>query len=54
MFLVAVVLTAIAIYAMARVTRSVMDRFDLDLMSALVWLGLAEWPSDPAPPRSCG
>ena len=35
-------LSALAIWATARVTRLVMARLGLDLMSALLWLGLAE------------
>jgi hypothetical protein len=51
MLVITVVLSATAIYAAAKVTRKVMDRFGLDPITALLWLGLAEWPSDPRPPR---
>ena len=51
MFLTALVLSAVAIYVMGRLTKAAMDRFDLDLMTALLWLGLAERPTAPAPPR---
>ena len=51
MLLTALFLSALAIFAMARLMKAAMDRFDLDLMTALVWLGLAERPSAPAPPR---
>ena len=51
MFLTALVLSAVAICVMGRLTKAAMDRFDLDLMTALLWLGLAERPTAPAPPR---
>ena len=48
---ITVALSGIAIWAAAQVTRKAMDRLGLDPMSALLWLGLAEWPSEPRPPR---
>jgi hypothetical protein len=49
-------LSALAIYAVARVTLHVLDRFGLEPWAVLLWLGLAEWPSEePAPrPRRTG
>jgi len=44
-------LCALAVYASATLTREVMDRLGLDLMTALLWLGLAEWPSESPAPR---
>ena len=48
---ITIVLSAIAIYAAAKVTRKAMDRLGLDPMAALLWLGLAEWPSEPRSPH---
>ena len=48
---ITLVLSAIAIYAAANITRKAMDRLGLDPMTALLWLGLAERPSEPRPPR---
>lgn len=43
-FLAGVVLLALGAYATVKVASHVMTRVGLDLMSALLWLGLAEWP----------
>jgi hypothetical protein len=46
-------LCAVAIAASAKVVRVAMDRLGLDSMTVLLWLGLAEWPSErPAPRRT--
>jgi hypothetical protein len=46
MFLITICLCALAIYAIARVTRVALDRFGLDFMTVLLWLGLAERPAN--------
>ena len=46
-------LCALAIAASAKVVGMAMDRFGLDVMTALLWFGLAERPSGrPAPRRA--
>lgn len=52
MFLMALCLSALAIYAVVRVTRTAMDRLGLDVQEVLLGLGLAEWPSEERPPRA--
>lgn len=44
-FLTTLTLCTLGIYGVARAARAVLDRFDLDLMSVLLWLGLAERPA---------
>ena len=51
MLIVTLLLFSLGAYAIARVAREVMDRRGLDLMSVLLWLGLAERPIEPGPPR---
>lgn len=46
MFLITVSLCALAVYAIARVTQVALDRFGLDFMTVLLWLGLAERPAE--------
>ena len=46
MFLITVCLCALAIYAIAKVTQAALDRFGLDFMSVMLWLGLAERPAE--------
>ena len=45
-------LCALAMWGAAKAIRAVMDRLGLDVMTVLLWLGLAERPSDPQPPRA--
>lgn len=40
-------LVAIAIAATAKITQVVMARLGLDATTVLLWLGLAEWDSEP-------
>ena len=49
--LTTVVLCALAIYAVVRASRAAMHRLGLDPMPTLLWLGLAERPTGPPPPR---
>jgi hypothetical protein len=49
---VALFLFALGAYGIARVAQEVMTRRGLDLMSVLLWLGLAERPIEPGPPRA--
>lgn len=42
---------ALGVWAVARVTHEVMKRLGLDLMTVLVWMGLAEWTSPAEPTR---
>jgi hypothetical protein len=51
MFLVTVLLFALGAYGVARTSRRAMRRLGLDPMETLLWLGLAEWPSERAPRR---
>lgn len=51
MLVITLSLSALAIYAVARVTRHVLDRFGLEPWAVLLWLGLAEWPSEEPAPR---
>jgi hypothetical protein len=44
---VSLALVAVAIAATAKVTDVVMNRFGLDATTVLLWLGLAEWSSEP-------
>lgn len=44
-------LVAVAIVASAKVTHLVARRFGLDLLTVLLFLGLAEWPSEARAPR---
>ena len=46
MLLITVSLCAVAVYAIAKVTREALDRLGLDFMTVLLWLGLAERPTD--------
>jgi len=39
-------LCALGAYGTAKVTRKVLERFGLDLMTVLLWLGLAEYPTE--------
>jgi hypothetical protein len=52
MLTVTLVLFAIGSYGIARVAREAMSRRGLDLMAVLLWLGLAERPVEPGPPRA--
>ncbi len=45
MLLITVSLSALAVYAIAKVTRAALDRFGIDFMTVLLWLGLAERPA---------
>jgi hypothetical protein len=42
-----VALLAVMVAAIAKAAHEAMRRLGLDLMSVLLWLGLAEWPLDP-------
>jgi hypothetical protein len=42
-------LSALAVWVIAKVTMRVMKQLGLDLMPTLLWLGLAELTSPPAP-----
>ena len=44
---VSLTLVVIAIAATAKITQVLMSRFGLDPMTVLLWLGLAEWSSEP-------
>ena len=44
-------LIAAGAYGIARVVQALLRRNGLDLMSVLLWLGLAERPIEPGPPR---
>ena len=44
---VSITLVAIAILATAKITQVVMTRLGLDATTVLLWLGLAEWSSEP-------
>jgi hypothetical protein len=44
-------LFALGAFGIARLAQEVMNRRGLDLMSVLLWLGLAERPIEPGPPR---
>ena len=44
-------LCAVAVAAIAKGAQVVIDRLGVDLMAALLWLGLAEWPSETRVPR---
>ncbi|HEX2213179.1 MAG TPA: hypothetical protein VHH12_06960 [Mycobacterium sp.] len=44
--LVSTALCAIAVVAIAKVVQAGMHRLGLDLLTVLLWCGLAEWPSD--------
>ena len=52
MLCVALFLFALGAYVIARLAHEVMSRRGLDLMSVLLWLGLAEHPIEPGPPRA--
>ena len=45
-------LFALGAYGIAKVAKEAMDRGGLDLMGVLLWLGLAERPIGPGPPRA--
>ena len=45
MLLTTLALSGVAVYGVAKTSRALMHRFGLDLMSALLWLGLAERPT---------
>ena len=47
LLLITAVLGALAIYAIARCVLAALRVFDLDPMTLLVWLGLAERPVEP-------
>lgn len=49
---VSVCLCALAVVASVMVVRMAAERLRLDLMTTLLWFGLAEWPSEPRPPRA--
>jgi hypothetical protein len=51
MVLTTIALLALGMCAVAKAAHTVLRRFDLDLMSVLLWLGLAERPSRRQPPR---
>jgi len=51
MLCVSLLLFVLGVYGIAKVAQEVMNRRGLDLMSILLWLGLAERPIAPAPPR---
>ena len=51
MFLTTASLCALGAFAVAKTTQVVMRRFDLDVMTVLLGLGLAEWPSPAPVPR---
>ena len=44
---VSLTLIALAIAGIAKVTQVVMHRMGLDTTTVLLWLGLAEWSSEP-------
>lgn len=44
-------LFALGVYVVGKVAQQVMNRLDLDLLSILLWLGLAERHIEPGPPR---
>ena len=48
---VTLALFAVAIVASAKVTQVVARRLGLDLMTVLLFVGLAEWPSEARSPR---
>ena len=52
MLTVTLLLFALGAYGIARVAQEVMDRRGLNLMDVLLWLGLAERPIEPGPPRA--
>lgn len=52
MLCVTLFLFGLGAYGIARVAQEVMTRRGLDLMSILLWLGLAEHPVAPGPPRA--
>ena len=45
LLLLAVPMFALAIWLVAKGTQEAMKRLGLDLMSVLVWMGLADWES---------
>lgn len=45
MLIITVSLCALAVLGVAKAGQAVLRRFDLDLMTVLLWLGLAERPS---------
>lgn len=51
MALVTLCLLALAVAVVARGTQEAMRRLGLDPMGTLLWLGLAEQPLEPLPPR---
>ena len=54
MICVSLSLFAIGAVAVAKVAQAVLGRLGLDLMSVLLWLGLAERVVEPPPPRRGG
>jgi hypothetical protein len=42
---------ALVVGGIAKASHEIMRRLDLDLMTVLLWLGLAEWPLEPRPRR---
>jgi len=44
---VSLILVALAIAGIAKVTQVLMHRLGLDATTVLLWLGLAEWSSEP-------
>jgi hypothetical protein len=51
-FLVTLGLAAVGAVAVAIVTRAAMRRLGFELLTVLMWFGLAEAPREPAPARA--
>ena len=51
MLAVTLFLFSLGICAIAKVAQHAMNRLGLDTLSILLWLGLAERPIEPGPPR---
>jgi hypothetical protein len=45
MLFITLLLCALGIFAVAKASQTLLRRFGLDLMSVLLWLGLAERPA---------
>ena len=43
---VSLALCAFAVFGIAKVVQTGMHRLGLDLLTVLLWCGLAEWPND--------